>query len=267
MQVTVDTRDATAFELNTLAEMLQKLAATRGYGKAAGNGSPDSSSAVVVPAAPLAQAETAAAELGNDAPTDIPPAPVSAPVSESPSPVPAAPSVIPAAPAAVPTAATPLDKAGFPWDARIHTANKAVIGDGTWRKKPGVDPALYASVQAEWTAGKSAGSATGQASSTETPTSGHVPAAPATDPNAAATGAIPAAPAQTPAAPVAPTLTAQDVLARCTEIQMSDMNKGSALFQAIVASGVAGGPMALPAVTDPAVLAACLAAVNLVAAA
>lgn len=233
MKLTIDTAGATAFELNVMSRALVELASQCGSVTPAVNSAPDNN-------------------LGNENPvsTAIPPAPVSAPESESPSVVPAAPSGTPAGSASAPIEVGPLDKAGFPWDARIHTANKAVIGDGTYRKKPGVDPALYASVQAEWTAKAPA-----------------VPAAPAIDPNAAATGAIPAAPAPETAAPAAPTLTAQDVLARCTEIQMSDMNKGAALFQAIVASGVPGGPMALPAVTDPAVLSACLAAVNAVAAA
>jgi hypothetical protein len=259
MQLTIDTTGATQFELTALAELLQKLAGTgplvyqgtvRGESQSVDTGTlqnlpkqnshPDDS-------------------LGNDAPTVIPSAPASATGSESPPNVPAAPSATPADSAsAVPAApsAVKLDSAGFPWDARINTANKGTVGDGTWRKKPGVDPALIESVRAELSAGA--------APRTDAPA---VPAAPAIDPNAAATGVIPVAPAPETAAPVAPTLTAQDVLARCTEIQMADMAKGAALFQAIVGAGVAGGPMALPSVTDPAILAACLKAVTAVGAA
>lgn len=249
MQLTIDTNTDTSSQLTAAAHFLQALAGVPVVAAPVAavvevqpkNDSPDNTSgnAPALPAGAIAS-------------TDIPAAPANASASENPTPVPAAPSDIPAAPANEQTAAPagPLDSAGFPWDARIHTANKAKIGDNTWRKKPGVDAALYESVRAEWTAGQ-----------------GSVPAVPALDPNAAATGAIPAAPAPDNAAPAVPTLTAQDVLARCTEVQMSDMSKGAALFQAIVAAGVASGPMGLPQVTDLAVLAACLEAVNKVAAA
>lgn len=252
MQFTVDTRTATQFELSALAELVQKLQtqaplvyqgtiegprhSVQTFDNLPKNDSPDDSS-----------------QLGNaPAPTAIPPAPASATGSANPPAAPAVPPAIPATGAsAVPAVPsdTKLDSAGFPWDARIHTANKAVIGDGTWRKKPGVDMALYASVQAEWTASQAGG----------------VPAIPAG--NVAATGVTSDVQTQPPAVPVVPTLSAQDVLARCTEIQMSDMSKGAALFQAIVGAGVPGGPMALATVTDPACLAACLAAVNAVGAA
>ena len=236
MQLTVDTVTDTAFQLTAAANFLNALA---------GN----------------APAKPEAAELGNAAATAIPLAPANASASENQSPVPAAPSGTPAdsASAALAVAnAGSLDKAGFPWDARIHTANKATIGDGTWRKKPGVDADLVVQVRAEWT--NLAAQAKAEAPNVA---SAEVPAAPGTP---AATGEIPDVPAAPSTVPVAPTLTAQDVLARCTEIQMADASKGSALFQAIVSAGVAGGPMALPAVTDPALLEAALAAVNAVAA-
>lgn len=41
------------------------------------------------------------------------------------------------------------DAAGLPWDARIHASSKAKIADGTWRKKKNLDPAVFASVEAE----------------------------------------------------------------------------------------------------------------------
>jgi hypothetical protein len=49
--------------------------------------------------------------------------------------------------AAVPDGA--VDTAGLPWDERIHAKTKATIGDGTWRKKRGVDDATVAAVEAE----------------------------------------------------------------------------------------------------------------------
>lgn len=42
-----------------------------------------------------------------------------------------------------------LDSAGLPWDARIHAGSKAKIANGTWRKKPGLDPATLQSVEAQ----------------------------------------------------------------------------------------------------------------------
>lgn len=41
------------------------------------------------------------------------------------------------------------DSAGLPWDGRIHSESKATIGDGTWRKRRGVDEATYDAVMAE----------------------------------------------------------------------------------------------------------------------
>lgn len=247
MQFTVDTRTATQFELSALGEFIAKLQAHAPervvvFENTSVNDSPDDSS-----------------QLGNaPAPTDIPPAPASAPESVNPPPVPAVPSVTPATGAsevpAVPSD-TKLDSAGFPWDARINTANKGTIGDGTWRKKPGVDPALVDQVRAELKAGA--------APRTDAPS---IPSAPDAG-NAVNTGATSAAQSPVPDVPAVPTLSAQDVLSRCTDIQMSDMSKGAALFQAIVGAGVAGGPMALTTVTDPSTLAACLAAVNAVGAA
>lgn len=229
MIFTVDTAGATAFELTILARTFDQLAA-------GANGYPDNSSAA--PAIPVAPAAPAA---GNDAPTVIPQAPASATGSDAPSLAPAVPSGTPADSAsgapAVPNVG-PLDKAGRPWDPRINTANKGTIGDGTWRKKPGVAPELVAAVHAEQDAAKQSGAATGSS-----------------------TGAPPL-PSDAPAVPTAPALTGDMVLARCTEIQMADMSKGTALFQAIVGAGIIGGPAALPGTTDVALLQACLDAVN-----
>ena len=43
------------------------------------------------------------------------------------------------------------DKNGLPWDERIHAGTKALNGDGTWKKRRGVDDATVASVTAELT--------------------------------------------------------------------------------------------------------------------
>ena len=42
-----------------------------------------------------------------------------------------------------------VDSAGIPWDARIHSESKAIIADGTWRKRRGVDEVTYGRVYAE----------------------------------------------------------------------------------------------------------------------
>lgn len=274
MQFTADTRNATAFELTALAEFVQKLASV----------APRQAGLVFTPATELKPVNTDSAIaqtlteqhlqeiVAGNAPTigqvqyqalvdsAVPAVGVTAPAAGPAPEIPAVPGAIPQAPAvaqessnltaapAVPTeapaapalpnegaaSATQLDKAGCPWDARIHTSNKAVIGDGTWRKKPGVDPAYYEQVKAELM---------GNAAPSTTPPA--VPAAPATEQPAHA-----------------PSLTGQDVIQRCMEIQMAHPEKGAALFQAIVAAGVPAGPMGLPSVTDPAVLQAALDAVN-----
>lgn len=41
-----------------------------------------------------------------------------------------------------------LDSAGLPWDGRIHSREKTVIKDGTWKYKRGVDDATIAQVEA-----------------------------------------------------------------------------------------------------------------------
>lgn len=60
----------------------------------------------------------------------------------------------PAAPS-VPTAAqvtdspVPVDREGLPWDARIHSSSRAIIADGTWKLRRGVDPAEVAHVKSQ----------------------------------------------------------------------------------------------------------------------
>lgn len=45
--------------------------------------------------------------------------------------------------------AVKLDKNGLPWDARIHASSKALVADGTWRQKRGVDPVLLQTITAQ----------------------------------------------------------------------------------------------------------------------
>ncbi len=61
------------------------------------------------------------------------------------------------APPPPPPAATDgaVDSKGIPWDARIHSESKATVADGSWRKRRGVDDAVFAEVMAELTAGAS----------------------------------------------------------------------------------------------------------------
>jgi len=285
MQFTVDTRNATAFELNALAEFVQKLASVAPENFAEGWTVQRAPSGAMVASgsAPLTLVPGAfehAEQLMGNAPATVasgapdlppaagpapevppvpgntPPAVAAAPASTAPTDVPAVPTSVPAVPAST-SAADPvagqveLDSAGCPWDARIHTSNKATIGDGTWRKKPGVDPALFESVRNELM--------------------GNVPAAPAaepvgtTTPNPAPAIAPPVPEASMlPEAPAPALLTGNDVMARAMEIQMADGTKFAALFQAIQGAGIPAGPMGLPGCTDQAVLAAALAAVNAV---
>lgn len=276
MQFTVDTRNATAFELNALAEFVQKLASVaplqpgrpavtpaeplpvndsparhinvevhlpEGYSASVTEGNAASGAPGLPPAAGPAPEVP-------PAPGDTPPAVAAAPESTSPPAVPAAPTSVPAVPASTSAAApvggqVELDSAGCPWSPLIHTSNKATIGDGTWRKKPGVDPAYFESVRNELMGKQTASTATETDTSTPSPTSAPVSAVPD----------LPDAPAL---------LTGNDVMARAMEIQMADGTKSAALFQAIQGAGIPAGPMGLPGCTDQAVLAAALAAVNAV---
>ena len=65
---------------------------------------------------------------------NAPPVPPMTPDTEAPTP---------------PQATGKLDSRGMPWDSRIHAGNASKIGDGSWRKKRGVDPALVEQVEAE----------------------------------------------------------------------------------------------------------------------
>jgi hypothetical protein len=85
--------------------------------------------------------------VGGPVPTAAPPAP---PVETSASVAPVSPATpVPAAASPAPSAGVELDKDGLPWDARIHSENKAKNKDGSWRSRRNLDPALKATVEAE----------------------------------------------------------------------------------------------------------------------
>jgi hypothetical protein len=51
--------------------------------------------------------------------------------------------------ASVVNAESTLDSDGMPWDERIHAGSKTVNADGRWKRRKGVDDALYMTVVAE----------------------------------------------------------------------------------------------------------------------
>lgn len=110
---------------------------------------------LVVPPAPLPASapSTVAVVLPPTAPA-VPPATSSSttvPTPIAPPIVPEAPAPAPAADDAAPTSPAPaVDASGLPWDERIHSGNKALVQDGTWRQKRGLnDMAFKARVEAE----------------------------------------------------------------------------------------------------------------------
>lgn len=117
--------------------------------------------AASVPASPPSAPSTAVAAVPPTAPVGPPatsvtppaapllPAPPTAPAAAAPS----AP-VVPASPAPV------VDSRGWSWDARIHSANKSLNADGTWRQKRGLnDEMLKNRVEAELRQAAGAGAA------------------------------------------------------------------------------------------------------------
>ena len=64
------------------------------------------------------------------APLETPPAPAEQPVQQ-------------------PQTSGEVDSSGLPHDERIHAKTKNTLADGTWRKRRGVDDAIYAQVEAE----------------------------------------------------------------------------------------------------------------------
>ena len=75
-------------------------------------------------------------------------------------PMPASRWPVPVQAAAAPVAAAPVqsvepseqathDSSGLVWDSRIHSPNRTQNADGTWRKKKGLDPAIYAAIESD----------------------------------------------------------------------------------------------------------------------
>jgi hypothetical protein len=58
-------------------------------------------------------------------------------------------SLPPPAVPAPPGAPVELDSRGYPWDGRIHAANRAKKIDGAWKTKRGVDPNLIVQCEAQ----------------------------------------------------------------------------------------------------------------------
>ena len=64
---------------------------------------------------------------------------------------------------ATPAANAPThDSTGMPWDARIHSASKALTDKGVWRKRKGASPTVVAQVEAELRGAAQAPAATPQ---------------------------------------------------------------------------------------------------------
>jgi hypothetical protein len=176
--------------------------------------------------------------------------PPTLPAAEATSPSPAL--ALPSAPepAADPDA---KDASGLKWDERIHAGNRATNGDGTWRKKRGVEPALVLQVEAELRgvpvppsipavpAAPAVPSAAELAARMMAPVAPAVPAAPV----APAVPAAPVAPA-VPAAPVAPAVPAAPVADFPTMVQtlVGRMPAEAATWAVLWAQN--GLPMSLP---------------------
>ena len=179
-------------------------------------------------------AEKPAQVFGGHAPK---PADVAAPVAPSPlAPVaPTAPENTAAA-APNPNSAIATDKAGLPWDQRIHSEGKTVNkGDGLWKAKRNVDPALKANVEAELL---QLMAIPANPSAPKPPTDGpSTPVAPT-----APTPTAPSAPdpAAAPTAPPAPLATAQ--------VSTIPKNLGELMIKAQAA--VAAGRMAMLELTE-----------------
>lgn len=118
-----------------------------------------------------------------------------------------------------------LDSRGFPWDGRIHSESKGKIGDGSWRKKKNLDPAVLAAVEAEYIAARNAGTPAA-VPATPAPAAGPTaaPPAPPAPPAAPAAAVPPAPPAAPPAppAPVAPVAAATPAPAPAAEAKPAD---------------------------------------------
>lgn len=111
-----------------------------------------------------------------------------------------------------------IDKNGSPWDARIHSSNKAKTSDGTWRKRRGIADATVTAVEAELRAVMGAPAAVAPVAPTPPVESmiveNYVPPAPVADtmppiPASLVRPQVPVAPV-TPIAPTPPAAPAPD---------------------------------------------------------
>lgn len=181
-------------------------------------------------------AEKPAQVFGTNAPKPL--AGVAAPTPPAPS-APAAPtapgSTAPVAPS--PSSGIATDKAGLPWDARIHSEGKTVNkGDGLWKAKRNVDPALKASVEAELIQLMAI-----QAPAPKPPSDGpSTPVAPTAPTPTAPSAPAPVASPANPSAPPAPLATEQ--------ASTIPKNLGELMLKAQAA--VAAGRMAMVELTE-----------------
>jgi hypothetical protein len=142
MQITLNPFLLTADQVVLVADFLAKAAGVITVSDRPDVGAPETPQLPLFTATPLP--ETPQLPL----PEVVPPVPptLPAPAATSPSPVPAS-----SAPAAValPVAAPAPDKRGLPWDERIHSANRTMNADGTWRRRSKIGDDLVAQVEAE----------------------------------------------------------------------------------------------------------------------
>ena len=123
-------------------------------------------------------------------------------------------------------AAPEFDKEGIRWDARIHASSKALVADGTWRLKRGVDQALIAQVKAELKQG-------------EEPVVAEIPATPPLVPPAAPVAAVLPAAVAPPVPPVeaAATVTYSELVPMITEAVQAKKLQPTDILEACKASG------------------------------
>jgi len=126
-----------------------------------------------------------------------------------------------------------VDSAGVPWDERIHSASRATIADGTWRRRKNTPDDVYTSVLAELT-GKPAVTDAGLAKATA------LADAPPPPPPAATEAPPPPPVVETPAAP-APPATSSDPMTFpqfVQAVQAKDVPADKKVYQALNALAV-----------------------------
>lgn len=190
MKFTLSIECADAAELSEVTARLNGEAAPDAFVSGPAVVSTATGAVTPAPVVPTS-AEILAADIDTD---DAPAAP--------PLPVATAPETAPAAPAGI-----ELDAAGIAWDARIHSSGKALLKNGRWKSKRGVDAALVASVEAEQSGAVAAPLVNRDENDDgPTPTPPPAPAAPVADtpPPAPVAPAAPVAPTVAPVAPAAP---------------------------------------------------------------